>query len=199
MARPSSGPAGVRDAKAALRRRMQAVSPATPAESRAVTARLGRLSTWQRAESACLFLPMAGELDVTGLVALHPAVAWLVTRTPPHGALTVHSVDAPRERHPWGFEQPVADAARVAPDSVDVFVVPGVAFDDGGNRLGHGAGYYDRLLSAAHRRATFVAATLRRRLVTAVPVEDHDVSMHAVVTEAATLHVGGLGSPPPLA
>lgn len=175
--------------KAALRARMAAVAPATPAESRAVTGHLCDLEAWSGAAVACLFLPMPGELDVAGLPGRLPKLAWVVTRTPASGGLTVHPLDAPRERHRWGFEQPVADAPTVPPHAIDVFVVPGVAFDEHGHRLGHGAGYYDRLLSAAHDQAVFVAVTLRRRLLDRVPTEAHDVTMHAVVTEHGPLQL----------
>lgn len=169
--------------KAVLRRRAGQLLPATAAESRAVTQRLAGLTSLDDAAVACLYLPMPHELDITGIVDSHQDVDWLITRTPPVGSLTMHAIDAPREVHRYGFEQPVADAEAVPPDHVDVFLVPGLAFDRDGNRLGHGAGYYDRLLAGARDDAVLVGVTLRRRLVASVAVEAHDVAMTLVVTE----------------
>lgn len=90
----------------------------------------------------------------------------------------------------FGLLEPLAlvrnDPARNCPPSaVDLFVVPGVAFDRAGGRLGHGKAYYDRLLARAGEKARFIALAFECQLVDRVPMEASDVFMHAVVTEAA--------------
>lgn len=173
--------------KRELRQQAEQLAPATIGESRAVTKRIADLAEFATARSGCLYLPMPHELDITALVELLGHVAWHVTRTPRNGGLTIHAFDAPRERHHLGFEQPRSDTAVVAPESIDVHLVPGLAFDAAGNRLGHGVGYYDQLLAAVRPDAVLVGVTLQRRLVTAVPHEPHDVRMDVVVTQRRTL------------
>lgn len=73
-----------------------------------------------------------------------------------------------------------ADIARV-----DLVVVPGVAFDRRGGRLGWGKGYYDRLLRRARPETPLVALAFECQLVGHVPVEPHDVRVHKVITEKA--------------
>lgn len=73
---------------------------------------------------------------------------------------------------------------RVAPADVDVALVPGVAFDRQGNRLGHGAGYYDRLLAELSPSACLIGLAYECQLVEAIPHEPHDVGMDLVVTES---------------
>jgi 5-formyltetrahydrofolate cyclo-ligase len=73
---------------------------------------------------------------------------------------------------------------RVAPAEVDVALVPGVAFDRQGNRLGHGAGYYDRLLAELPPSACLIGLAYECQLVEAISHEPHDVGMDLVVTEA---------------
>jgi len=72
----------------------------------------------------------------------------------------------------------------VAIDAVDAILVPGLAFDEKGARLGRGAGHYDRML--AHARAYKVGVTFECRIVTQLPVDPHDVPVDAIVTEQRT-------------
>lgn len=67
-------------------------------------------------------------------------------------------------------------------DAVEMIVVPGVAFDRQGNRMGRGRGFYDRLLSSTPR-AMKVGVCYDFQMIEAVPVEPHDVRMDCVVSE----------------
>ena len=91
--------------------------------------------------------------------------------------------DAPNlERGPMGIYQPAADAATVDPDRIDVVVVPGIAFDTRGYRLGHGAGYYDRFL-ARLTRTLRIGLTYPCLVVPCLPVEPHDQPVHWILTK----------------
>lgn len=127
------------------------------------------------------FLAMADEIDMTPLVDAHPDIRFGLTRTASEVTLTVHDFHAPRERHRFGFEQPVADAPRISPQEIDVVLVPGLAFGRDGRRLGRGAGYYDRFL--ADLPAEKVALTTSDRLRDDLPLEPHDVQVDWIATE----------------
>ncbi len=180
--------------KQAWRRRAGDLAPATDDESRAVVARLATLPAVTGATRVCLFLPMPGEVDLRALPAVLPDASWVTTRTGAGPALTVHDLDAPLERHPFGYDQPRVDAPVHDPASVDAWLVPGLAFDHDGTRLGHGVGYYDRLLARRGPEATTIAVTLERRVVASLPREDHDVAMDLVVTEQRVLSRPGPAS-----
>jgi 5-formyltetrahydrofolate cyclo-ligase len=77
---------------------------------------------------------------------------------------------------------------------MDLIVVPGVAFDAAGRRLGHGLGCYDRLLADAGR-AFKAGLAFDWQLVPEVPADAHDVAMDAVVTERALYGAGILDVP----
>ncbi|MFN0195423.1 MAG: 5-formyltetrahydrofolate cyclo-ligase [Planctomycetaceae bacterium] len=66
---------------------------------------------------------------------------------------------------------------------VDLVLVPGLAFDRQGNRLGRGKGYYDRLLSQALPRTTLVALAFEEQILESIPIEPHDVKMDYIATE----------------
>jgi 5-formyltetrahydrofolate cyclo-ligase len=80
---------------------------------------------------------------------------------------------------------------RVLPDKrvnvrdVDLILVPGVAFDRTGARMGHGFGYYDRLLEHARPDTPLVALAFECQLFPDIPTQPHDVFMDKIVTEAA--------------
>jgi 5-formyltetrahydrofolate cyclo-ligase len=73
---------------------------------------------------------------------------------------------------------------------IDLVVVPGVAFDREGSRLGHGQGYYDKLLANARRQTARVALAFECQLFPTLPTAEHDVQMHVIVTERAIYRVG---------
>ena len=67
-------------------------------------------------------------------------------------------------------------------DSVEMIIVPGVAFDRAGNRMGRGRGFYDRLLKSTPN-AVKLGVAYDFQLIDSVPVEPHDVRMNRVITE----------------
>ena len=120
---------------------------------------------------------MAGEVDLAPLFARPELGPFAVTRTPDEGRdLTIHPLDAPTERHRYGFDQPVAGASEVPDGEVAVVLVPGLAFDRRGGRLGRGRGYYDRFLFRLPGPARFVGVTAGY-IVAELPTEPHDVAM----------------------
>jgi 5-formyltetrahydrofolate cyclo-ligase len=80
-------------------------------------------------------------------------------------------------------------AKRVAVEELDVVMVPGVAFDRRGARMGHGKGYYDKLLEHARPDAPLVALAFECQLFPEIPTQAHDVFMDKIVTER-TIYTG---------
>lgn len=85
-------------------------------------------------------------------------------------------------RGPMGIREP-AEAEIVSPGAVRVWVVPGLAFDKNGARLGYGGGWYDRLLSAAPHGAAMIGIAYRFQIVDAVHSEPHDIPMTDIVSD----------------
>jgi 5-formyltetrahydrofolate cyclo-ligase len=74
---------------------------------------------------------------------------------------------------------------RVEIEALDLIMVPGVAFDRRGGRSGHGKGYYDKLLEHARPDTPLVALAFECQMFDEVPMQDHDIFMDKVITEAA--------------
>jgi 5-formyltetrahydrofolate cyclo-ligase len=172
--------------KATLRRLATLLSPSVPEEGDRVVEQLVELLG--DASAGCVYLPMAGELDVTSVVVRRADLAWFTTRTVDRITLTVHHFDSEYEVHPFGYRQPVAGSLEVDAAEIDVWIVPGVAFDTAGHRLGHGMGYYDRLLTQARPEARLIGVTTERRIFPDIPFDAHDVPMDLVVTEARVIN-----------
>lgn len=74
---------------------------------------------------------------------------------------------------------------RVRLEQLDLILVPGVAFDRLGGRLGHGKGYYDRLLQKTRPDTLLIALAFDCQIVDDIPLQSHDISMDQVVTPSA--------------
>jgi 5-formyltetrahydrofolate cyclo-ligase len=74
-------------------------------------------------------------------------------------------------------------AKRVDVSEVDLIMVPGVAFDRRGGRMGHGFGYYDKLLEHARPDAPLVALAFECQLFPEIPTQAHDIFMDKIITE----------------
>ena len=88
----------------------------------------------------------------------------------------------------FGIEEPqpnLRELAEKAVDStqIDLALVPGVAFDPQGGRIGQGKGYYDRFLQTIQSRAKFVSPAYECQIVPKIPTTPHDIPVHVIVTE----------------
>ncbi len=89
-----------------------------------------------------------------------------------------------------GVRMPASQHCRIVdPGLVDLVLVPGVAFDRDGGRLGMGAGYYDRFLLRAPQ-AVRTGVSWSRQLVKQVPREEHDLTMQWLATECGLIRCG---------
>ena len=83
-----------------------------------------------------------------------------------------------------GIPEPKAEALRpVKFEELNLIVIPGIAYDERGNRVGQGLGFYDRLLRKNSSRIPVVAVAFELQIVPEVPVSPHDIHVDLIVTE----------------
>ncbi|WP_438444687.1 5-formyltetrahydrofolate cyclo-ligase [Gorillibacterium sp. sgz5001074] len=102
--------------------------------------------------------------------------------------LRLHRIQGPELLAPgtWGIPEPLAGAPEADAGDIVAVLVPGVAFDRSGGRLGYGGGYYDRFfaeLRQAGRKPLKLAPAFEIQLVEEVPMEPHDERMDLIMTE----------------
>jgi 5-formyltetrahydrofolate cyclo-ligase len=98
----------------------------------------------------------------------------------------IHDFDHDVVPGAWGIPEPkAAKPARL--EDIDLMIMPGAAFDASGNRVGYGAGFYDKLLPAFKNMT--IALAFEAQIVQAVPSDPHDVPVNKIVTEKRIIEV----------
>jgi 5-formyltetrahydrofolate cyclo-ligase len=184
-----------RRVKTELRKRLRGLRAAMPAEacvarSARIVERLASLPVLANARAVALFWPIVARHEVdlrpldASLRARGASVAYPAI-DPETGAMTfrfVSDVSALEERG-YGFCEPAASAPEAQRGELDVLVVPAIAVDPTGHRIGYGAGYYDRTIPSFSPPARTVGVAYDFQLVAEVPFTEYDVPLSFVVTD----------------
>ncbi len=190
----TSGALAIQTAKQDLRREMRERRTAVPADLAACAAEAAcavalALPVWSRVRVAALYRAVRNELDARPLerALAERGVTVVLPRVGagPGELLHFHRVDAEAALVPGslGLIEPLADAPEVPVSAIDLFIVPGLAFDARGARLGWGRGHFDATLAAA-AGALRVAYAYELQLVPAVPESSGDERVDVIVTES---------------
>jgi 5-formyltetrahydrofolate cyclo-ligase len=188
-----------RRVKAELRKRLRGVRRASTLEacrarSEKIVAALSARPEIQHASSVALFWPIEEkreidlraldtELQTRGVRVCYPTI------DPETRLMTFRFVSHPPivEERGMGFSEPSHDSEEAA--SLDVIIVPAIAVDERGHRIGYGAGYYDRTLPRFRPPAVAIAVAFDYQLVIEVPATKHDVAVDVVVTDERVIDV----------
>jgi 5-formyltetrahydrofolate cyclo-ligase len=165
--------------------------PDRPLKSERIVERLLALPEYVASSTISAFVGVGSEVATLPVIARaiadgkRIAVPWVDGDTL---QLFILENVAELEPAPFGLLEPstplrARPERRLAPADVDLFIVPGLAFDLEGGRLGHGRGYYDRLLAQADPHASFTAVAFECQLIPQVPMSPADVRMHRILTE----------------
>jgi 5-formyltetrahydrofolate cyclo-ligase len=164
---------------------------ARSAAERAIAAHAAADRALSRAARLAAYLAMPGEPPTADLIAafLSTGTEVLVPVTRPDHRLdwVLHDPAAPTVRSALGIDEPMAEPLPGdALAEVDLVLVPALAVDHHGNRLGRGAGYYDRALAGLRGRPDrplLCAVVFADELLPEVPHDDHDVPVDLVLTD----------------
>lgn len=208
MAQPT---AETRATRRKLRELRKALAPGQREDAeRAITAALRRMRIIRRGASVAVYLAMPGEVRLSAAmdVARRSGCDLFVPRVTSRRRGTMVFVplhpDAELRRNAYGIAEPVSTARhRLKPLTLDVILVPVVGFDRDGNRLGMGAGYYDRALRHLRererrwRRPRLVGLAFACQEVERIVPSPWDVPLDVVVTEREVIIPGREPRRPP--
>lgn len=159
--------------------------------SRRIVELLQSTPDFQQADSIALYKAIAGEVELEALFT----TCWEQgkrTSIPVFNAaertyeLTAITRKTRFKTGHYGIQEPET-VSRIPVESLDLMIVPGVAFDAAGNRLGRGGGYYDRLLHGFPGTALAVAFDFQ--VYPHIPYGAHDVPVDGIVTEIKVMNV----------
>ncbi len=191
-------------AKQQLRRAVLAAlhteSPAAlSAASTQIRQRILESDRWRRSRTILAFAPMAREPDIWPLIAgaldegLEVFLPRYVAADDRYEPALLRNPEADLQPGKWGIREPVAACPAGTLKQLDFILVPGVAFDVSGRRLGHGRGYYDRLLAEISGWNCGVAFACQ--IVAAVPTSPRDIGMDGIVTPSGWMPVRPSSNP----
>lgn len=135
-----------------------------------------------------LYHPLPGEADPRGITAWLPEARFYLPKVEGKELLAL-PCPAPLERSALGVLEPTGGDP-LPPEALDAVVVPALAYDRRGYRLGYGKGYYDRFLTQLSPRALTTGFVPLKLVVDNLPVDPWDVPVQRIVTERGVLKPG---------
>jgi 5-formyltetrahydrofolate cyclo-ligase len=141
-----------------------------------------------RASVVMMFLSLPDEIDTSHAIlqafqqnktVVVPSILWHQRHLIP---VTMSSLECEMAHDRHGLRYP-ADGQPVPADQIDLIVVPGLGFDNRGNRLGRGGGFYDRFLSHDGFQGVSCGLAFEEQVVDEIPVLEHDISLDLLATD----------------
>lgn len=186
----------IQNAKSNLRQKIRAqlekISPAVRAvESIGLCERLK--AQIPSAHTILFFAPLPDEPDIWPVLELslalgtNCALPFFDAEKKTYGAKRLKNLAADIVTGKFGVREPAAGCAEIALDKFDLILVPGMAFDLSGNRLGRGKGFYDRILAEASGIKCGVCHNFQ--LLEKIPSEPHDANVDFILTPSRCLKI----------
>lgn len=172
--------------KAILARRRSLSAAEASSASHLVQQAFVATGEFVEARIVAIYAPIHNEVDTAEV--MHAALAsakLLLLPAVCNDGLELRSISGPGElcRGAFGIPEPAAQCPVHSPEEADLFVIPGIAFDLSGRRIGYGKGYYDRALHHQEGKGKLVGFCYDFQLLERIAGEPHDVRMDIIITE----------------
>ena len=183
--------------KEALKRRDALPEEQREYKSRRIAETISKLPEFRAAQTVLLFASYSSEVDTWPLIrqALDAGKTVALPRVEEDrwvlSIRRVRDLGKDLQLSRWGIMEPEEHCQLVELDKLDFVLVPGVAFDEQGRRLGYGGGFYDNLLRSLPARddgPALVAVAFEMQVVAKVPGDRSDVPIPLIVTEQRTIN-----------
>jgi 5-formyltetrahydrofolate cyclo-ligase len=157
--------------------------------SKEIKRRLFKESSFQKAKKIMFYVSLDYEVDTRGMIrdAIRSGKRVIVPVTDNRGKILIPSeiTDPKRdlEKGPFGIYEPKREYIKaVRKKDIDMVIVPGVAFDREGNRIGHGGGYYDIFLKDLPKKTPTIGLAFKAQLLKRINTTSRDIPVTKVIT-----------------
>lgn len=145
-------------------------------------------SWFEQCKTVFIFVSTGSEVNTTGIIraAFEKGKKVCVPRVVPGikmEAVPISSIEDDLQLGFYNIMEPKSDLLPINEKEIDLVIVPGLLFDRSGFRTGYGGGYYDKYLPLLSRSCKTIGIAFHSQLVDALPVDEHDISVMAVITD----------------
>ncbi|MEI7998192.1 MAG: 5-formyltetrahydrofolate cyclo-ligase [Candidatus Omnitrophota bacterium] len=157
------------------------------AKSRIIAAKLFGLAAFYKAKTILFYPSLPGEVDTFAMInkafELKKRICLpVVVRNQREMIPTLTKKLTDLENGVYGIAQPRFDSSlAIDPKDIDMAIIPGLGFDKSNNRLGRGAGYYDRFLLKLTSQTATIGLAFDFQITDSLPVEEHDVPLSLII------------------
>jgi 5-formyltetrahydrofolate cyclo-ligase len=159
-------------------------------QSAAILEQLEQMQCFREAKTILIYYPVQNEVDVLPLVKRYKKEKTILFPVSHRHGMTVHPYAGNEHMHrgKFGIPEPTTPAYT---GQIDLVIVPAVAFDEKGRRLGRGGGYYDRFIKK-QTHATLIGVGYDFQLIEQVPSSRHDQRVHRIILPSQTILVSSV-------
>jgi len=155
-------------------------------KSKEIKERLFRLSGFDDAETVLFYISYDGEVFTHDMIleSFYKKNIIVPVSNPDNCTLTLSHLKSWDELSVGSYkilEPRIEKIRKTKIEDIDLFIIPGVVFDEKGNRLGHGKGYYDRMLKKTNKLK--IGLCFEFQIVKNIPTEDNDIPVDMIITE----------------
>ncbi len=184
--------------KAELRKKCREIINGTPPEKfsgwgKKIYSLVSETYEWKRAETVFVFVSMEREADTAPLIAaaLQNGKRLCVPKITGDGKMEAVEIKNISELKcgKFGILEPAEGCTSVEKSGIDLIVMPCLAADEKGNRLGRGGGYYDRFCEEVSSNKIIICPEMLLMKCGEIPTEEHDVSADIIATERRIITV----------
>lgn len=168
---------------------------AAAAKIKAIEDRLFEFANYLEARIALLYTAASTEVNTQGIIKrsfMYDKIIVLPLFDPQTHQVTLMKIDDPEKdlvSGPRGNLEPDTNRCKVVPiDCLDIAIIPALAMDEKGGRIGSGHGYYDRLIPNLPITTRKVGLVFEDQIISAVPMESHDKYVDIVITEDRVIY-----------
>jgi 5-formyltetrahydrofolate cyclo-ligase len=164
-------------------------------KTKAIESRLFEFANFLESKIALLYVNANLEVQTDSIIQKAYSYSKLVVLPafdPENFKMKLMKVDALKQElipGPRGIVEPDASKCKEVPmDRIDIAIIPGLAFDEKGGRIGSGTGYYDRLIPRLAITTRKVALTFEEQIVPQIPMESHDKHVDIIITDKRIIY-----------